>query len=983
MGAFCSTQDGAAADDDRNVREFRGVKQHLEEEQENKVKQEKGKQNSVANIFAIQSTTLSSPNSSTSMTSGIQTTMSLSITEDLINRQEEQKEKGQKLGLEEEEQSGEPKEQEEERIKDHKADLGGERQEEQEIVALGQAENTGEVEEDLQVSEEVKKTQEDSENQGADQEGEHQEKYQDSEDQGATQEGENQEKYQEEQKIVALGQAEKTCKVEKGLRVTKELQEIQSDIVIVDTKDLIQGCIRSAEKEPTEEVNTKVTKTTFDTRKVKQQQQQQQQNIVEEKYKEQIDDAKMDLTGSIKQLNIKDEVKQEMNEAAKMENQVKQKEQNGLNRQYGQKHEEILVAKSSLAPTNRLQEDSGKNDIATKKYTQAKDISLQFLDDETTVLKTIVAESGEETAAVAAKAVLAAKREKDKVRAKRVKERQLKAEQKFMWKKKTNTSGNEKNKPIARKRRRSIKKIFTQTTVDDKNISTKDGNNEAQEKKISDNYHANTTTKARPSSVSSSSSIDATDINTNTSDLDSISPKKVFNGNKRKNHGNRPQHHRNISIEVQNFIGMNSRGHPNRKRHMRRKSLVIVNRSSSDMEKADEEEDIDFEVSWAMFNYYSALGDPTRANGVNGNQWRSFCNSCIGLSNFISTAEMDLIFASAIKIDMEGRNAGEEMAVKTATTSSSSTSSVLSPSKKSILSRSKTSFANRSELDFIQFFYALHEASQKVDSPSTFVEDYLFPLASVLMHKLVSTSGTRRASVKVLLNNSNPVQKILKSNFKTITRLFDFYKNDSDAFEFASLLSFAKDFDIVPTLISHSILQKLMHDVKMHSLEDSDDSEVEIEGGDDCSPVGNTSMGNVTGFNGYISRQNRASSAGSMDSTGSRRSVSSAKKNKKVSQSELTRREFEEVIVGISQCHRHAMKKGELLKDNDKKVYSLKPTMSFSIFLDEDLINLLKHLEYGDGRRKMASRGQRENRICRFTSSEHFSIPKSLNSGKK
>ena len=63
--------------------------------------------------------------------------------------------------------------------------------------------------------------------------------------------------------------------------------------------------------------------------------------------------------------------------------------------------------------------------------------------------------------------------------------------------------------------------------------------------------------------------------------------------------------------------------------------------------RRETQEDIDFEVSWAMFNYYSALGDPTRANGVNGNQWRSFCNSCIGLSNFISTAEMDLIFASA------------------------------------------------------------------------------------------------------------------------------------------------------------------------------------------------------------------------------------------------------------------------------------------------------------------------------------------------
>ena len=484
--------------------------------------------------------------------------------------------------------------------------------------------------------------------------------------------------------------------------------------------------------------------------------------------------------------------------------------------------------------------------------------------------------------------------------------------------------------------------------------------------------------------------------------------------------------------------------------------------TTTDGEKPPDLSELDFEISWAMFNYYSAIGDPTRATGVNRNQWRSFCNSCSGLATHISTAEMDLMFAAALKVECNGgrdkrdkrdkkkrgrgsssheRNIGEEMAMKTASSprtsfssSSASPSAANARSTKGVLARTiSSSTRNRSELNFVQFFYALHQASEKVPVPPLFVEDYLFPLASTLMHKLVTTSGTRRKSVKLLLKPTmqgttgalSSVKKIIKSNRKTFRRLYGFYlHNNSDhdnhskghrhgahtskEFDFNSLLAFAKDFDIVPTMISHSVLQKIMHDVKMNSDEDSansgeDEEDVREEGHfsserspghggqrnrtstsgtTDGLPSCHSRNGSTasTASNASNASTNSIDSIGSTTSTGSTGNMGSNrfKKRKKVSQSELSLLEFEEVLVGISQSHRYAQNNhGETTPNTgttEPKV--LKPTLSYSTFLDKDLIKLINHLEYGEGRKKMAHRGEREHRVSRFTSSEHFTIPK-------
>ena len=352
------------------------------------------------------------------------------------------------------------------------------------------------------------------------------------------------------------------------------------------------------------------------------------------------------------------------------------------------------------------------------------------------------------------------------------------------------------------------------------------------------------------------------------------------------------------SPSVQKFIGLHSRGNAKKKRHLRRRSMAIIGTQSFAVQ------DIDFEISWAMFNYYAALGNPTRANSISLSQWRRFCTaSQMMLSEKLPRAKIDLLFTAALQINDGSKNTlGKAMAAK-----ASSPRLAKRLAKSANVSR-KSNVQFKSELTFLQFFSALHDASQTLNEPM-FIEKYLFGLANRLMHKLVSTSSTRRSSVKQLLqkqnknNDSSAILTILSANRKILRKLFTFYHQRSKRFDFASLLAFAKDFDIVPTLASHSVLQKLMHDVKM-------------------------SATNAT-----------------------------EKTTKFVAQDELSIAEFELVFVGIAQINR---------KD------------SCSTHLNEDLIALLKHLEYGEGRKEMSNRGQREHRVSRFNSSEHFTIPKDL-----
>ena len=55
--------------------------------------------------------------------------------------------------------------------------------------------------------------------------------------------------------------------------------------------------------------------------------------------------------------------------------------------------------------------------------------------------------------------------------------------------------------------------------------------------------------------------------------------------------------------------------------------------------------------------FSASLGDPTRANGVNRTQWRTFCKAS-RLSEHLTTAKVDLLFTAALKINEEESGSG-------------------------------------------------------------------------------------------------------------------------------------------------------------------------------------------------------------------------------------------------------------------------------------------------------------------------------------
>ena len=458
----------------------------------------------------------------------------------------------------------------------------------------------------------------------------------------------------------------------------------------------------------------------------------------------------------------------------------------------------------------------------------------------------------------------------------------------------------------------------------------------------------------------------------------------------------RRQHHRRqVTADIQNFVDLHRQSPAKMKRSRRRASLVVGPNSAT----ADSLDDIDFEISWAMYNYYSALGDPTRAwTGISHTQWRRFCKASSTLK-LLGTAAVDLVFRSALNVKSYDHSGAalavaEEMAQRTnsprnsdfgthafsasnnapaaairgaAAAAACDLPAVAAAAASPTLSQRKhLSGQKKSDLTFVQFFAALHELAIKValadkskqnekhsnDASGKFIENYLFPLASELMGALKSTSATRRESVKLRLRvpsggGSTSTLRLIKPNRKLLGRIFNFYRGtgkNRKYFTYASLLAFAKDFSLVPDKITHAGLQRLMHDVKM--ADGSGQEENKEKGRGSVEKRGSSGATSSCSSRAPPASSPRRSS-GASDSGGSGT----------VSQGELSYPEFEQVLVAISQAEREAQ-------------------TSVSKHLDADLVKLLRHLEFGTGREKMAHRAAREHRPIQFSSSSHFTFPK-------
>jgi len=94
---------------------------------------------------------------------------------------------------------------------------------------------------------------------------------------------------------------------------------------------------------------------------------------------------------------------------------------------------------------------------------------------------------------------------------------------------------------------------------------------------------------------------------------------------------------------------------------------------------------------------------------------------------------------------------------------------------------------------------------------------------------------------------------------------------------------------------------------------------------------------------------------------------------------EMSMEDLDMVMLGVAQMKRRlqleeASKKGGGEEDEVDQGGGAGEG-SMSAFIEQDLIALLRHLEYSEGREKMSRRAKREHRTSRVSSSEHFKFP--------
>ena len=207
-----------------------------------------------------------------------------------------------------------------------------------------------------------------------------------------------------------------------------------------------------------------------------------------------------------------------------------------------------------------------------------------------------------------------------------------------------------------------------------------------------------------------------------------------------------------------------------------------------------------------MFNYFSALGDPTRGHlGVSHNQWRRFCKASRILS-VLGTATVDLFQLSKSQKIIICALTRRDGCWRNPRASSVSTDPEIDQATNAaadadFLSPPDMNSAQLLQLRFCAVFrrfaflrpqadgrdsllqISIHEEDGAV---SKFLENYMYPLAAHLMESLVSTPIARRKSIRRMLvphseagGKSSRTLRILRRNRK-LFRVYEFYKVDPD-----------------------------------------------------------------------------------------------------------------------------------------------------------------------------------------------------------
>jgi hypothetical protein len=242
---------------------------------------------------------------------------------------------------------------------------------------------------------------------------------------------------------------------------------------------------------------------------------------------------------------------------------------------------------------------------------------------------------------------------------------------------------------------------------------------------------------------------------------------------------------------------------------------------------------------WGLFHYYASAGDPTRATHIGLNKFRKFCKDAKFCSsgtvrkrskaNLISTASVDLIFTRMMRV---GKG-----------------SSTKSSSRRTSSSRGGYGNLNHDrQLEFDEFFTAVDEMSATVYPKAkcalhALLKFHLMPLAEKLGKETLRRLKRQGQDPEAISKLAHPhVRQIFKQNKSALHAIFVFYASmnmsimmQSDKknimssedsrrhlMDFGSLLSFCKDYDLVPGLLDMAQLQTVFHTVNVVGNEHDD-----------------------------------------------------------------------------------------------------------------------------------------------------------------
>ena len=210
------------------------------------------------------------------------------------------------------------------------------------------------------------------------------------------------------------------------------------------------------------------------------------------------------------------------------------------------------------------------------------------------------------------------------------------------------------------------------------------------------------------------------------------------------------------------------------------------------------------ELLWSTFHYFASRGDPTHADAMGMHQFRQFVRACgAGRSDAgndaVPSSQVDLVFLRRCRSSAmpAGSDAGATALSPPAASASSSRS-----------------------LSYDQFQGACVDLARLTYPHQTyplqlFMMRHLLRVAHQEGSQLLAAGSTSLCAAAVAEKPAETYQgdalRLLHANHKLLGHVFHHYSQEASTMTFSACLAFARDFDVVPTVVSTAQLL-VVHD---------------------------------------------------------------------------------------------------------------------------------------------------------------------------